>query len=131
MRAQTGRMLMNARLIKAGGFTLVELMIASVILALLLTSIGLFFGNMIEQSDKMDDMTRALELCQQGLEEFRTEDVHTLPDGVVQTDTVDKFTREIILGTPDPSIPSARTVKCRLGWTGAGGPDSTSLTTIY
>lgn len=122
---------MNARLIKAGGFTLVELMVASVILAILLTSIGLFFGNMIEQSDKMDDMSRALELCQQGLEEFRTEDVQTLPDGVVETDTVDKFIREIILGTPDPSIPSARSVKCKMSWTGAAGPDSTSLTTIF
>lgn len=122
---------MNERLAKAGGFTLIEMMIASVILALLLVSIGLFFGNMIEQSDRMDDMSKALELCQQGLEEFRSQDVQSLPDGVVQTDTVEKFTRLIILGTPDATLPAARTVRCRVGWTGAGGPDSTSLTTIF
>jgi len=45
------------------GFTLVEVLVASVILAILVVGIGFFFGHIIRQSDVMDDKTRALELA--------------------------------------------------------------------
>lgn len=113
------------------GFTLVEVLIASVILGILLIGVGLFFGNMISQSDVMDRKTRALELCQQGLEEIRTINVSNYSDGVAEEDTVESFHRQVIIDTPYSQYPNAKLVTCRVDWNGPNGVDSVSLSTIY
>jgi len=113
------------------GFTLVEVLIASVILVILLLGIGLFFSNMITQSDMMDNKTRALELCQQGLEEIRLQNVSGLPDGVAEEDTVETYHREVLISTPYSEYPNAKLVTCRVDWTTPDGVDSVSLRTIY
>jgi len=113
------------------GFTLVEILIAAVILAILLIGIGFFFANMITQSDVMDDRTRALELCQQGLENLRTQNVSSLPDGQASEDTVEKYQREVLISTPYSQYPNAKLVTCRVGWDTPDGVDSVSLSTIY
>lgn len=113
------------------GFTLVEILIASVILGILLIGIGFFFANMITQSDVIDDRTRALELCQQGLENLRTQNVSSLPDGQASSDTIEHYHREVLISTPYSTYPHAKLVTSRVDWTGPNGVDSVSLSTIY
>ncbi len=42
-----------------GGFTIVEVIIAAILLAIIVTGIAFFFMHMIKLSDRMDDQTRA------------------------------------------------------------------------
>lgn len=115
-----------------GGFTLVEVMIASVLLAILLVAVGYFFGNIIKQSDIVDDQTRAMELSRQGLEEIRTQDVKSMPLGQTTPVTIeDKFNRYYDISEVDPLYPSARNVECVVYWDGAGGTDTLSFGTIF
>jgi prepilin-type N-terminal cleavage/methylation domain-containing protein len=129
--AEYGRSAMGGSESAQRGFTLVEIMIASVILAILLIGIGLFFMNMIQSSETMDNKTRALELCQQGLEEIRLQNVSGLPDGVAEEDTVETYHREVLISTPYSEYPNAKLVTCRVDWTTPDGVDSVSLRTIY
>jgi len=122
---------MSGRLRRAGrqGFTLVELLIASAILAVLIIGVGLFLTQIIEKSDMMDDMTKALELCRQGIEEARTMDLSSF-SGLA--DTVDgEFFRTLSVSTPYTEYQDATLVVCEVKWVGIGGPDSLSLSTIY
>jgi prepilin-type N-terminal cleavage/methylation domain-containing protein len=130
-RPKYGRSTMGGLRASRAGFTLVEILIAAVILGILLIGIGFFFANMITQSDVMDDRTRALELCQQGLENLRTQNVSSLPDGQASEDSVEIYHREVLLDTPYSEYPNARLVTCRVDWTGPNGVDSVSLSTIY
>ncbi len=114
-----------------GGFTLVEVVIASIILAIVVTGIAFFFMRIIGMSDQMDDQTRALELCRDGIEKMRTEDVTTLPDGWQTAETVEGFTRNIWIDTPYSEYPEAKLVMCRVYWNGIEGPDSLDLSTIF
>ena len=123
---------MSGRLRRAGrqGFTLVELVIASAILALLVIGVGLFMTQIIEKSDMMDDMTKALELCRQGIEEARTMDLNGMSGPLA--DTVDgDFYRTLSISTPYTEYQDANLVVCEVKWNGIGGPDSLSLSTIY
>lgn len=115
----------------AGGFTLVEVIIASIILAIVVTGIAFFFMRIIGMSDQMDDQTRALELCRDGIEKMRAEDVTTLPDGWQTAENVEGFTRNIWIDTPYPQYPEAKLLMCRVYWTGIEGPDSLDLSTIF
>ncbi len=113
------------------GFTLVELIIAAVILAIVMSGIAFFFLHIIKLSDKMDDQARALELCRDGIEKLRTEDVEILPDGWQTPETVEGFTRRIWIDTPYAEYPEAKLVMCRVNWYGAEGADSLDLSTIF
>lgn len=113
------------------GFTLVEVLLASVILAILVVGIGLFFGHIIKQSDILDDRTLALELARQGVEEMRTADFETLPDGSTGPVTTDKYSRYIIVSSPFATLSNARLVQCMVVWVGAQGPDTLSLSTVF
>lgn len=115
-----------------GGFTLVEVLIASVLLAILLVAVGYFFGNIIKQSDIVDDQTRAMELSRQGLEEIRTQDVISMPLGQTTPETIeDRFSRYFDISEVDPLYPNARNVECVVYWDGAGGRDTLSFGTIF
>lgn len=123
---------MSGRLRRAGrqGFTLVELLIASAILALLIIGVGLFLTQIIEKSDMMDDMTRALELCRQGIEEARTMDLNGMSGHL--SDTVDgEFFRTLSVSTPYTEYQDAKLVVCEVQWESLRGRDSLSLSTIY
>jgi prepilin-type N-terminal cleavage/methylation domain-containing protein len=112
------------------GFTLVELMIASAILAILIISIGFFLTQIIERSDMVDDMTKALELCRQGIEQYRTLDLNTMPASA--SDTINgEFWRTITIEEPYAEYEDAKLVVCEVTWEGIGGLDSLSLSTIY
>jgi len=112
------------------GFTLVELMIASAILAILIISVGFFLTQIIERSDMVDDMTKALELCRQGIEQYRTLDLSSMSGSV--SDTIDgNFYRTITLSEPYTEYQDAKLVVCEVKWDGIGGRDSLSLSTIY
>jgi len=113
------------------GFTLVELIIASVILAMLIITIGYFFTQMISNSDVMDQKTRALELCREGIEQYRTLDVSSWSDGNYGLETIEEFEREFTLSTPYSSYPDAKLVMCEVRWTGANGPETVSLSMLY
>ncbi len=113
------------------GFTLVEVLLASVILAILVIGLGMFFGHLIKQSDIMDDKTRALEYARQGIEEIRTADFDTIPDGDMPVEVIDKFTRHVIVSSPFPTLSNARMVQCMMTWTSAQGPDTLSLSTVF
>jgi len=115
----------------AGGFTLVEVIIASIILAIVCSGVAFFFLHIVKMSDRMDDQTRALELCREGIETLRTQDVLSMDDGWQPAETVDGFTRQIWIDTPYDEYPEAKHVLCRLSWTGVDGADSLSLSSIF
>lgn len=116
---------------RSGGFTLVELVIASILLAIVVTGIAFFFLHIIRLSDQVDDQTRALEICREGIEMLRTQDVLAMDDGWQASETVGQFTRAIWIDTPYPTYPEAKHVLCRITWNGAEGADSVSLSTIF
>jgi len=113
------------------GFTLIEVIIASIILAIVVTGIAAFFMHIIKISDQMDDQGRAIEICREGIEHARTQDVVSMDDGwQTPSETVDMFTRSIWIDTPYSEYPEAKHVRCRVTWTGVAGADSISLSTI-
>lgn len=117
---------------RKGGFTLMEVVIAALILAIVITGIAAFFMHIINASDSMDDRTRALELCREGIENLRTQDVVSMSDGWQSPPVViDKFTRDIEIGTPYTEYPEAKLIECRVTWTGIDGADTLSLGTIF
>ncbi len=113
-----------------GGFTLVEVLITAILLAVLLTGVGFFFTNIIKQSDIVDDRTQAMELARQGLEEIRTLDVTTMGIGLTTPDTLGRFARCFDISVYDPLYPNARLVRCIVSWTGASGAQTFSFSTI-
>lgn len=115
---------------REGGFTLVEVVITALILAILLAGIGVFFTNIIKQSDIVDDRTQAMELARQGLEEIMTLDVSEMPLGLTDPDTIGRFERCFELFEYDPLYPNARLVQCIVSWTGASGYETFSFSTI-
>ncbi len=115
---------------RGGGFTLVEVVITALILAILLAGVGFFFTNIIKQSDIVDDRTQAMELARQGLEEIRTLDVASMGFGLTPPDTIGRFERCFDISEYDPLYPNARLVKCIVSWTGASGAQTFSFSTI-
>ena len=113
------------------GFTLVELIIASVILAMLIVTIGYFFIQMISNSDIMDQRTRALELCREGIEQYRTVDVQSMSDGTYDNVIIEEFERDITISTPYSEYPDAKLVQCEVRWNSQNGPDTLSLSILY
>ncbi|NOQ21738.1 MAG: prepilin-type N-terminal cleavage/methylation domain-containing protein [Candidatus Aegiribacteria sp.] len=113
------------------GFTLIEVLIAALLLAIILTGIGFFFTNIIKQSDIMDDRTKGMELARQGLEEIRTLDINSMPLGWTTPEDIDKFHRRFNISGVDSLYPNARNVRCLVYWTGASGADSLSFSTIF
>jgi len=114
-----------------GGFTLVELLVASVILAILIVTLGFFIMQMIENSNKVDDKTKALELCRQALEECRTAELTT---GVSTEDIIlaeITYTREMTVSDYSSEYPEAKLVKCVVSWTSSGAPESVTLSTVF
>ena len=125
---------MKYHVLRKGGeraFTLIEIVIASIILAIVVTGIAAFFMHIVSMSDQMSDQGVALEMCREGIEALRTQDVVSMSDGW-QTPpiTLDGFTRRIWVDTPYSIYPEAKHVKCRVTWIGAMGADSVSLSTI-
>jgi prepilin-type N-terminal cleavage/methylation domain-containing protein len=113
------------------GFTLVEVVIASILLAIVVTGIAFFFMHMIKLSDQMDDQTKALEICREGIEMLRTQNVVSMADGWQTAETVAGFTRRVWIDTPYVQYPEAKHVLCRVSWNGVNGPDSLDLSTIF
>lgn len=123
----------SMRLRKGGGlgFTLIEVVIASIILAIVVTGIAFFFMHIIKISDEMDDQTRALEICREGIETLRTLDVSAMSDGWQSPPfVVEGYTRSVWIDTPYSAYPEAKHVKCQVTWTGINGADTLSLSTI-
>ncbi len=113
------------------GFTLIELVIASAILAVLIIGVAFFFLNMIKQSQTVDMATRALEISRQGLELYRTVDVSSMDVGTVVCDTVDgEFIRYMRIGSVSESV-QARLVESTVMYGTPAGLDSISLSTIF
>ena len=113
------------------GFTLVEVLLAAILLAILLVSVGFFFTNILKQSDIVDDQTRAMELARQGLEEIRTQDVASMTLGMTTPVGIEEFFRYFNITVPDPMYPTARNVECIVFWTSAAGPDTMTFSTIF
>ena len=120
----------TGRKYRGRGFTLVEVVITALILAVLLTGIGFFFTNIIKQSDILDDRTQAMELARQGLEEIRTLDVVSMGLGLTSPDSIGRFERRFDIAIYDPLYPNARLVQCIVSWTGASGAQTFSFSTI-
>ena len=115
---------------RGAGFTLVEVVITSLILAILLSGIALFFTNILKQSDIVDDRTQGMELARQGLEEIRTLDVSSMALGLTTPDTIGRFERCFDISEYDPLYPDARLVECIVSWTGATGIETFSFSSI-
>ncbi len=113
------------------GFTLIEVLIASILLAIILTGIGFFFMNILKQSDVLDDRTRGMELARQGLEEIRTLDIESMPLGRTTPEDIDYFHRCFEIGEVDPLFPNARNVRCVVYWQSATGSDSISFSSLF
>ena len=65
----------------SGGFTLVEVIIASILLAIITAGVAVFFMHMVQGAQEMDQLTKGLQFSREKLEEMRTIDVTVLPDG--------------------------------------------------
>ena len=113
------------------GFTMVEVLIASLLLAIILTGIGFFFMNIVKQSDIVDDRTKGMELARQGLEEIRTQDILSMSLGRTTPEDIDKFHRCFEIALADALYPTARNVRCVVYWLVASGADSLSFSTIF
>lgn len=113
------------------GFTLIEVLIASLLLSIILVGIGFFFMNIIKQSDVLDDRTRAMELARQGLEEIRTLDIEAMPLGRTTPEDIDYFHRCFEIAEVDPLYPNARNVRCVVYWISATAADSISFSTVF
>ena len=113
------------------GFTLVEVVIASVILAIVLLSLGFFFANVIDQSTKVDNMSKALQYARQGLEEIRTQDITAMPLGRSGPEFLGDFDRYFEISMVDSLIMNAREVRCIVTWSSQYGLDSLSFSTIF
>ncbi len=119
------------RLKGRAGFTLIEVVIASIILAIVVTGIAFFFMHIIKMSDQMDDQGQALEICREGIELLRTQDVVSMNDGWQNPPyVVEGYTRSVYINTPYSTYPEAKYVKCQVTWSGIEGPDTLSLSTI-
>ena len=112
---------------------MIEVLIASVLLAILIVGLAMFFASMLRQSDVVDDRTRALELARGGLEEMRTVDFDTVPapSATYGPDSVEKYARYIHVSTPIDTLGKARLVRCCVHFLSANGVDSVSLSTIF
>lgn len=113
------------------GFTLVEVVIAAVILAIVLLSLGFFFANIIDQSSKVDNMSKALQFARQGLEEIRTLDITAMPLGRSGPEFLGDFDRYFEISMVDSLLMNARAVRCIVIWSSQDGPDSLSFSTIF
>lgn len=114
-----------------GGFTLVELLVSSVILAVLIVSLGYFITQMVDNSNRVDDKTKALELCRQGLEQCRTIELAT---GVTSVDIAlggITYTRELTVSDYSVEYSEAKLVVCKVTWSGSGASESVTLTTVF
>jgi prepilin-type N-terminal cleavage/methylation domain-containing protein len=123
--------IMNIKLEGERGFTIIEVVIASILLAIVVTGIAFFFMHMIQMSNQMDNQTRALELCREGIEMLRTEDVLAMPDGWQTPETLEGFTRRIWIDTPYADYPEAKHVLCRVNWSDVEMADSLELSTLF
>lgn len=114
-----------------GGFTLVELLVASVILAMLIVSLGYFITTMIDNSNKIDDKTKALELCRQGIERCRTEDLSTgtTTENIILAEIT--YTRALTVSDYSVEYPEAKLIVCQVIWNSAGVSESVSLSTVF
>ena len=124
---------MKKRLKKSdqGGFTLIELLVASIILAILIVSLGFFITQMVDNTNKMDDKTRALEICRQGLEQCRTIELTT----GVTTENLSlselDLVRELTVSDYSVEYPEAKLVVCKVTWDTTNGPESVTLTSVF
>ena len=116
---------------RRSGFTLVEVVLASVILAVVLLGLGFFFANVIDQSSKVDNMSQALQFARQGLEEIRTQDVTAMALGRSGPEDLGDFDRYFEISMVDSLIMNAREVRCIVIWNSREGTDSLSFTTIF
>jgi len=112
------------------GFTIIEVVIASVLLAIVVTGIAFFFMHIIRLSDQVDDQTKALELCREGIESAKTQNILSMSDGWQTTENLGQFNRTLWIDTPYNEYPEAKLVLCRVVWSGVEGADSISLRTI-
>ena len=114
------------------GFTLVEVVIASLIMAIIVAGIAVFFMHMVRGSQQMDQLTKGLQLCRERLEELRTVDVAALPDGPGPVESLPGgFQRQIFVSSPYSDYPVAKLIECRVTWTGPEGAESTSLSILF
>ncbi|MCD4848693.1 MAG: type II secretion system GspH family protein [Candidatus Aegiribacteria sp.] len=123
----TGRIPRNDQ----GGFTLVELLVASVILAILIVGLGYFISSMIENSNKIDDQTKALELCRQGLEQCRTEDLSagTTSENITLAEIT--YTRDLTVSDYSVEYSEAKLIVCEVTWNSSGASETVSLSTVF
>jgi len=111
-----------------GGFSLVEIIIASSLLALMVTSfVGVFrYSNIASQFS--GSKNRAVLLAEEGLEDkrnLRDEDFANLIDGS-QISTIDDFTRTVVVSTVDADT---KEVTSTVNWTEKGFDREVSLLT--
>lgn len=116
----------------SGGFTLVEVVIASMIMAIVVAGIAVFFMHAVKNSQQLDHFTRGLQYSREKLEEMRTIDVTVLPNGPGPIEYLPgDFTRQIFVSSPYDEYPAAKLVRCEVSWSGPDGPESTSLSIIF
>ncbi len=121
-----------SRIRGSGGFTLIEVVIASILMAIIVAGIAVFFLHIIRNSQTMDQMTKGLQYCREQLEEMRTIDVASLPDGAGPVESLpDGFSRQVFVSSPYLEYPAAKLIKCRVTWSGPEGADSTSLSILF
>lgn len=114
-----------------GGFTLIELLVASVILAMLIVSLGFFITTMIDNSNKIDDQSKALELCKQGLEQCRTIELSngTTTEDIILAEIT--YTRELTVSDYSVEYSEAKLIVCEVIWTGSSASESVTLSTVF
>ncbi|MFO7626385.1 MAG: prepilin-type N-terminal cleavage/methylation domain-containing protein [Candidatus Fermentibacteraceae bacterium] len=114
------------------GFTLMEVVIASLLLAIIVAGIAVFFFHIVRNSTEMDLMTKGLQYCREKLEQMRTLDVASMPDGTGPVEVLpDGFQRVTTISSPYAEYPAAKLVRCNVTWNSPDGTDSTSLSILF
>jgi type IV pilus assembly protein PilV len=110
----------------AEGFTLIEVLVAVIILAVALLGMGTLTTSIIANNHYADQVSSATTLAQDKLEELKSEDYSALS---TSSDTQSIYTRTWVVVTDSPE-PGTKTITVNVSWGRKGKTRNVVLKTI-
>ncbi len=108
-----------------GGFTLIEMLIAVILIVFGLLSYGVFTGNLVVQNTKGERKTQAATYAQEMLEDLRNQALNTALSTGTGTDNLDGiYTRSWVI-TGSSGNPTS--IRVTVQWASNTGPGNLSI----